>query len=96
MAHVVFWFYGNQIACHCYYEQDINATLSDVIEKCKPCFTTGGKMIKVYKFTCSEGIKWGNLYDSNNPFFNDNTTIQEYAKHYKYQRSEIDIFLTLV
>jgi len=91
MATIVLWLYGLRQASYKYYEENINITLGDIIDKCKHGFATGGKSIKILKFTCKNGIKYGNLYDASNPYFDNNTTLIQYMKHYNFNGTEIDL-----
>lgn len=96
MATIVFWLHGLSKASYYYYEENINITIDEIIDKSKHCFKTGGKTIKILKFTCKNGIKYGNLYDKNNPYFDNDTTIVQYMKHYNFNGTEIDLFLNYV
>ena len=96
MATIVLWLYGLPKASYKYYEENINITIGDIINKCKHGFSTGGQTIRILKFTCRNGIKYGNLYNGSNPFFNNNTTLSQYMKHYNFNGTEIDFFINYV
>lgn len=95
MATVTIWLYGLPKASYYYYEKNINITLEDIINKCKHGFTTGGKSIRILKFTCKNGIKYGNFYDTN-PYFDNNTTLIQYMNHYNINGTEIDLLISYV
>ena len=50
MATIVLWLYRLRQASYKYYEENINITLEDIIDKCKYSFAIGGKSIKILKF----------------------------------------------
>jgi len=96
MAIIVVWMYGLPMASYTYYEENINVTIGDTINKFKHGFATGGKTIRILKFTCKNGIKYGNLYDEKNPYFDNDTTISQYMKHYNFNETEIDLLINYV